>query len=169
MRFQYFRKRRGLTISSKKSLEPDSNQWPKDICPYFSTTVLRSTNWAIEGYMSQTIRIALSIDWYRTFFHNSKYHAKHTRYFEVYWNRSFFIFTRIYRFMCLIYECLEIMIIISFIYFFDLLLDEISVSRNNQGTLIPFLLRHEPSSNYCSSSMHGYFPRITNWNPFFSV
>ena len=32
---------------AKISLEPDSNQWPKDYCE--TATVLRSTNWAIEG------------------------------------------------------------------------------------------------------------------------
>ena len=31
----------------KKSFEPDSNQWPMDYCS--TTTVHRSTNWAIEG------------------------------------------------------------------------------------------------------------------------
>ena len=33
----------------KSSLEPDLNQWPKDISIYITATVLRSTNWAIEG------------------------------------------------------------------------------------------------------------------------
>ena len=64
---------------------------------------------------------------------------------------------------------MKIISIVSFTYFFDLLFNEISVSWNNQGALIPFLLRHEPSSNYSSSSMHGYFPRTTTWNPFFSL
>ena len=64
---------------------------------------------------------------------------------------------------------MKIISIVSFTYFFDLWFDEITVGRNNKGTLIPFLLRHEPSSNYSSSSMHGYFPRTTTWNPFFSL
>ena len=35
------------TAKKKKSFEPDSNQRPKD--DYINSTVLRSTNWAIEG------------------------------------------------------------------------------------------------------------------------
>ena len=38
-----------ISISFRKmSFEPDLNQRPKDIC-HLSCTVLRSTNWAIEG------------------------------------------------------------------------------------------------------------------------
>ena len=39
-----------LEKQKKISLEPDLNQWPKDIC-ILSSTVLRSTNWAIEGLL----------------------------------------------------------------------------------------------------------------------
>jgi hypothetical protein len=35
-------------LGKKFSLEPESNQWPKDLCN-ITSTVLRSTNWAIEG------------------------------------------------------------------------------------------------------------------------
>ena len=35
------------TAKEKKSFEPDSNQRPKD--DNINSTVLRSTNWAIEG------------------------------------------------------------------------------------------------------------------------
>ena len=39
------------SLEGKKiSLEPDLNQWPKDVCN-LSFTVLRSTNWAIEGLL----------------------------------------------------------------------------------------------------------------------
>ena len=37
----------GYIDKVKDSLEPDSNQRPKDI--NYASTVLRSTNWAIEG------------------------------------------------------------------------------------------------------------------------
>ena len=36
-----------LMAKKKKSFEPDSNQRPKD--DNINSTVLRSTNWAIEG------------------------------------------------------------------------------------------------------------------------
>ena len=38
------------TAKKKKSFEPDSNQRPKD--DNINSTVLRSTNWAIEGATS---------------------------------------------------------------------------------------------------------------------
>ena len=34
------------------SVEPDLNQWPKDA--HDTTTVLRSTNWAIDGMCTRT-------------------------------------------------------------------------------------------------------------------
>ena len=46
----------GYVNKVKDSFEPDSNQRPKDII--YASTVLRSTNWAIEG----TPLMKLSID-----------------------------------------------------------------------------------------------------------
>ena len=37
----------------KNSFEPDSNQRPKD--DFITTTVLRSTNWAIEGTLESRV------------------------------------------------------------------------------------------------------------------
>ena len=48
-----FLNKREIREKKNKSLEPDSNQWPKDICNCFASTVLRSTNWAIEGSVLQ--------------------------------------------------------------------------------------------------------------------
>ena len=43
----YFSLPRKKITEKKNSFEPDSNQRPKD--DFITSTVLRSTNWAIEG------------------------------------------------------------------------------------------------------------------------
>ena len=51
------------------STEPDLNQWPKDLRIWLTTTVLRSTNWAIGGWIVQQLfysRIGATIPLWQT-------------------------------------------------------------------------------------------------------
>ena len=56
-----------ISILKKVSVEPDSNQWPRDNC--WASTVSRSANWAIDGWVQGVNFVYL---YWRFVFHQNK-------------------------------------------------------------------------------------------------
>ena len=77
--FRVFRRNSSSKLKKKKlttkiSFEPDSNQRPKDTFSY--STVLRSTNWAIEGTTLRRLKFFYRYQWLCDFCQISAFNSK---------------------------------------------------------------------------------------------